>query len=63
MGNSKIIQTWTYLKADRRSHETLHTLPKLPPSVDGGNWLTAGQDLRVKGQIRSNINTYMFLLF
>ena len=23
----------------------LHNLPKHPPSVDGGNWLTAGQDL------------------
>ena len=30
-----------YLKANR-SHETLHTLPKQPPSVDGVKWLTAG---------------------
>ena len=53
--NSETTQTWKYLKAHRRIHGNLHTLPKPPPSVDGGNWLTAGQDLMVKGQIRNNI--------
>ena len=38
----------TYLKANRRIHGTLPTLPKQPPSVNGGNWTTAGQDWRVK---------------
>ena len=33
---------WAYLKANGRCHGTLHTLPKLPPSVDSGNWLIAG---------------------
>ena len=33
---------WTYLKVNRRIHGTLHNLPKHPPSVDSGNWLTAG---------------------
>ena len=45
MVNSKIIRIWTYLKAIRRIHGTLHNLPKHPPSVDGGNWLTLGGDL------------------
>ena len=49
MGSSKMTQTRTYLKVDMRIHGTLHTLPKLPPSVDGSNWLTAGKDPRVKG--------------
>ena len=44
MVNSKIIQTWTYLKANRRIYGTLHTLPNQPPSLDGGNWLTVEQD-------------------
>ena len=42
MANSKIIRIWTYLKANRRIHGTLRTLPKYPPSVDSGNWLIAG---------------------
>ena len=42
MVNSKIIRIWTYLKANRRIHGTLYNLPKHPPSVDSGNWLTAG---------------------
>ena len=36
MVNSKIIQTWTCLKANR-IHGTLHTLTKPPSSADGGN--------------------------
>ena len=42
MVNIEIIRIWTYLKVNRRIHGTLHNLPKHPPSVDGGNWLTAG---------------------
>ena len=32
----KLLEIWTYLKANRIIHGTLHTLPKHPPSVDGG---------------------------
>ena len=31
-----------FLKGNRRIHGTQHTLPKAPPSVDGGNWFEAG---------------------
>ena len=31
-----------YMKANSKIYETLHTLPKPPSSVDGGDWLTAG---------------------
>ena len=44
MVNSKINQTWIYLKNNRRIHETLHSLPTLLPSVDGSNWFTAGSN-------------------
>ena len=40
--NSKIIQTYTYSKANRRIYGTLRTLPKPPTSFDGGDWLTVG---------------------
>ena len=35
------ISAWTYLKASRRIHGTLHTSPKQLPSVDDGHRLTA----------------------
>ena len=40
MVNSKIIQTWNYLKANRGIIETLHTFQKSPPSFNGGDSLT-----------------------
>ena len=32
-----MFQRWTYLKTYKRIHETLHTVLKLPLSVDGGD--------------------------
>ena len=46
----KIIQTWTYMKADRRIHGTLHTLPKQPPVAMGS------QQDKTQSQIRSHNN-------
>ena len=40
--SSKSIWRLTYLKANRRIHGTLHTLPKSPPPIDVGDWLTVG---------------------
>ena len=56
MVNSKIIQVWTYLKANKRIHGTLHTLPKPPPSFDNVDWLTEGYNLlAILGKLMSNI--------
>ena len=38
----KLFKLFNYLKANRRFHGALHPLPKPPPSVDCGHWLTAG---------------------
>ena len=40
-----------YLKTNRRNNGTLHTLPKQPPSMDGGNWLTAVGNLLLAGDV------------
>ena len=37
----KYLSKGAYLKINRRNNGILHTLPKQPPSMDGGNWLTA----------------------
>ena len=42
---------WTCLKANRIFLGSLHTLPKPPPSVDGGDWLTSGSNPQaIQGQ-------------
>ena len=37
MVNSKIIQTWNYLMANRGNNKTLHTFQKSPPSFNSGD--------------------------
>ena len=59
MVNSKIIQTLTYLKANRRIYGALHTIPKPPSSlilmvVTGSQWGKTCWPYRV--QLLSNIN-------
>ena len=39
------------MKTNRRNNGTLHTLPKQPPSMDGGNWLTAVGNLLLAGGV------------
>ena len=64
MVNSKTIQTRTYLKANRKIHGTLVTLPKLPPSFDGVDWLTVSKThWPYSIKLLSNINNKKLMLF
>ena len=39
------------MKTNRRNNGILHTLPKQPPSMDGGSWLTAVGSLLLAGGV------------
>ena len=59
----KYLSKGAYLNTNRRNNRTLHTLPKQPPSMDGGSWLTAvGNLLLARGVFEgATLNIHMYI--